>query len=133
MNSNPVRSDACALILPWLGDGFPAPLLPGELRGRCGPHDRRSRRPPSGRSTPCFLLVHCRSTYIKGVGVLSNNERALNDGKPVKTRLNWMIPDGKGINMWSYNAGDAANLTTGRFNARYTSVVRERARQQSLQ
>ncbi len=50
---------------------------------------------------------------IRRVGVLNFQERALNDGKPVKTRLNWLIPDGKGINMWSYNAGDAANLTTG--------------------
>ncbi len=36
----------------------------------------------------------------------------LNDGKPIKTRLNWLIPDGKTITMVSYN-NTGSPLTTG--------------------
>ncbi len=39
-------------------------------------------------------------------------EETLNDGRPVKTKLNWAIPVGQTVNMWAYN-DSIASLTTG--------------------
>ncbi len=49
------------------------------------------------------------------VRVVGTLERAssddLNDGKPVTTKLNWLIPIGKSVNIFAYN--DGQQLTTG--------------------
>ncbi len=37
----------------------------------------------------------------------------VNDGKPVKTKLNWILNQGETLRMWSYNTGQAACATTG--------------------
>jgi len=51
---------------------------------------------------------------IRLVGVFSGQgtDETLNDGKPIRTRLNWVIPDGGAINQFAYNHSGAA-LTTG--------------------
>ncbi len=51
---------------------------------------------------------------IRRVGVFSGvaAEEVLNDGKPIRTRLNWLIADGQRINSWVYN-NSGASLTTG--------------------
>ncbi len=51
---------------------------------------------------------------IRLVGTFSgdNAEETLNDGKPIKTRLNWAIPIGTNFNKFIYN-DSGANLTTG--------------------
>ncbi len=36
----------------------------------------------------------------------------LNDGKPVKTKLNWILVSGDSLQLWVYNAGTAAVATT---------------------
>ncbi len=36
----------------------------------------------------------------------------LNDGKPIKTKLNWILNQGQSIKVWAYNAGDSALATT---------------------
>ncbi len=38
----------------------------------------------------------------------------LNDGKPIKTRLNWAMPIGKALNVFAYNES-GNSLTTGAF------------------
>ncbi len=48
---------------------------------------------------------------VRKVGVINSLKGNLNDGDPVKTRLNWLIPIGKSVNQFAYNEG--ANLTTG--------------------
>ncbi len=35
-----------------------------------------------------------------------------NDGRPVKTRLNWLLITGQSIRLWAYNMGTAAMVTT---------------------
>lgn len=52
--------------------------------------------------------------FIRRVGTFAGDttHETLNDGKPIKTRLNWLIADGFRINMWCYNNSGAA-LTTG--------------------
>lgn len=39
-------------------------------------------------------------------------EAGINDGKPVKTKLNWLVQEGQTINMFAHNGDDGA-LTTG--------------------
>lgn len=52
---------------------------------------------------------------IRRIGVFAggNASETFNDGKPKKTRLNWLIPDGHTIDMWAYSYGGTANLTSG--------------------
>ncbi len=49
---------------------------------------------------------------VRIVGSLTGQAQNLNDGKPIKTRLNWLIATGDFVNMFSYNDGSSA-LTTG--------------------
>ncbi len=34
--------------------------------------------------------------------------QSLNDGKPIKTKLNWILNQGQTISLWAYNMGSAA-------------------------
>ncbi len=51
---------------------------------------------------------------VRRVGTFSglSTEETLNDGRPIKTRLNWAIPIGKTLNIFAYN-DSAGTLTTG--------------------
>ncbi len=54
---------------------------------------------------------------IRRVGVFDTPDAAedtavLNDGKPIKTRLNWILLQGQSLNQWSYNLGSAAFATS---------------------
>ncbi len=49
---------------------------------------------------------------VRIVGTLSEANSELNEGKPIKTRLNWLIGVGHSINMFAYNESPSA-LTTG--------------------
>ncbi len=48
-----------------------------------------------------------RTVGILGV-VISNGAAFLNDGKPIKTKLNWKLAEGQTIAFWAYNVGGAA-------------------------
>ncbi len=48
---------------------------------------------------------------VRQVGILTEEETALNDGQPVKTRLNWRIATGDTLQFWLWNRG--IQLTTG--------------------
>ncbi len=54
---------------------------------------------------------------IRRVGVFpeggaSLSTQVLNDGRPVKTRLNWILNAGQSLDFWAYNNGSAALATT---------------------
>ncbi len=49
---------------------------------------------------------------VRMVGTLGVDEDTLNDGKPIKTRLNWLISIGDEVNVFAYNDSGAV-LTTG--------------------
>ncbi len=54
---------------------------------------------------------------IRRIGVFESPgdvgaDASLNDGKPVKTKLNWILVTGQGVNFWIYNQGSAAFATT---------------------
>ncbi len=38
--------------------------------------------------------------------------RTLNDGAPVKTKLNWILTQGQTLSLWAYNMGGSALATT---------------------
>ncbi len=46
-------------------------------------------------------------TAVGDVGVM-----VLNDGKPIKTKLNWILNAGQTLSYWAYNQGTAAVATT---------------------
>ncbi len=51
---------------------------------------------------------------VRIVGIFNGDttEEVLNDGRPIKTRLNWAIPIGDEVDIFAYN-DSAATLTTG--------------------
>ncbi len=55
---------------------------------------------------------------IRRVGVFessvadSQGSAVLNDGKSIKTKLNWIVNQGQTINLFAYNMGDSALATT---------------------
>jgi len=53
---------------------------------------------------------------IRRIGVFSGlgTDEDFNDGKPVTTRLNWLITEGQTIDAWAYNQS-GAQLATGAF------------------
>ncbi len=50
---------------------------------------------------------------VRVVGTLSEANEAMNDGKPIKTRLNWAIAIGDTVQMFAFNENASAALTTG--------------------
>ncbi len=57
------------------------------------------------------------SRFIRSIGTWDVGEAAsqavvLNDGKPITTKLNWVLTTGQGLNFWVYNEGSAAYATT---------------------
>ncbi len=53
---------------------------------------------------------------VRTLGQCSFGQPQLNDGKPMKTRLNWLIGIGDSVNMFSWNEG-TGSLTTGAFTS----------------
>ncbi len=60
------------------------------------------------------ILNEQNSRLCRQVGTFSGVAAAevLNDGKPITTKLNWHIPEGKTLNIWVYN-NSGGPLTTG--------------------
>jgi len=42
----------------------------------------------------------------------STNAYVLNGGRPIKTRLNWLLTEGQTVKFWAFNAGSVAVATT---------------------
>ncbi len=58
-----------------------------------------------------------RSRRVRIVGVFDTPQAAtdssrLNDGKPIQTKLNWLLAEGDTLKPWVFNSGDAAVATT---------------------
>ena len=54
---------------------------------------------------------------IKVVGIFRTptavgQAAVLNDGRPIRTRLNWMLTSGQTLDLWAYNLGSSAFGTT---------------------
>ena len=49
---------------------------------------------------------------VRVVGMFSESNGDLNEGRPISTKLNWLIGVGHAINMFAYNE-DTGTLTTG--------------------
>ncbi len=58
-----------------------------------------------------------RSRRIRIIGVFDSpdsagNSSRLNDGKPIRTKLNWLLSPGDKLSFWAYNTGTSALATT---------------------
>ncbi len=54
---------------------------------------------------------------IRRIGVFASPPTAaedvvLNDGKPIKTKLNWILNQGQTLSLWAYNMGSSPLATT---------------------
>ncbi len=49
---------------------------------------------------------------LVGMGDSGNLDVKFNQGRPVKTKLNWMLNTGQTLQYWAYNASDAALSTS---------------------
>ncbi len=53
---------------------------------------------------------------IRRIGVFEEDSaletETLNDGKPIKTKLNWILNQGQTLSLWTYNMGTAPVSTT---------------------
>ncbi len=61
------------------------------------------------------IVAEQGNRLVRRVGVFAGSsatDQSLNDGKPIRTRLNWLIAEGKTLNAWAYNQS-GASLTTG--------------------
>ncbi len=64
-----------------------------------------------------MVAKEVRSRRIRAIGVFDTPPAAtgsvrLNDGRPIKTKLNWLLAEGDGLKFWAYNTGNAAAATT---------------------
>ncbi len=46
------------------------------------------------------------------IGGVAADAQVLNDGRPIKTKLNWIMLQGQSLNIWAYNQGSSAFATT---------------------
>ncbi len=51
-------------------------------------------------------------TFGSPPGGAATGRAVLNDGKPIKTKCNWILNQNQGLELWAYNLGGAAIATT---------------------
>ncbi len=57
------------------------------------------------------LIRKVGTFFPRGTGA-SNQPDPLNDGRPIKTKLNWTLITGSTLKVWAYNEGSGAIATT---------------------
>ncbi len=57
-------------------------------------------------------LVRTIGIFSAGDGIGSVVSDVLNDGKPIKTKLNWILITGQSLRLWAYNLGNSSLATT---------------------
>ncbi len=57
-------------------------------------------------------LVRIVGVFTEADAAASINQVALNDGLPIKTKLNWILNGGDTLKVFAYNMGDSALATT---------------------
>ncbi len=57
-------------------------------------------------------LIRIIGVFRQEVNDVGQGSIVLNDGKPIKTRLNWPLVTGSTLKMWAYNMGTSALAST---------------------
>ncbi len=57
-------------------------------------------------------LIRRIGVFDIGGNAVATDVHTLNDGKPIKTRLNWPLATGQTLDFWVYNSGTGAFATT---------------------
>ncbi len=63
------------------------------------------------------IAKEVRSRLVRIVGVFDLPQAVtdavrVNDGRPIRTKLNWMLAEGDTLSLWAYNMGDGSVATT---------------------
>ncbi len=63
------------------------------------------------------IVKEVRSRLVRVIGVFDIPEGVgqavrLNDGRAIRTKLNWLLAEGDTLGFWAYNSGPAAYATT---------------------
>ncbi len=58
-----------------------------------------------------------RGRLVRRIGIFDSGDSIqkaarLNDGKPIRTKLNWLLSEGDTLKFWAYNLGTSALATT---------------------
>ncbi len=64
-----------------------------------------------------LIAREIRQRRIRMIGTFNTPSAAsdstrLNDGRPIRTKLNWIVAEGQGLRFWAYNMGNQAVATT---------------------
>jgi len=86
----------------------------------------------SGFKRANLIAQEISKRMIKNIGVFQPETRVLaehvnmelNDGMPVKTRLNWRIMEQTTLSFWIYNGGGTAIVTSGNQKCRVIGQIR---------
>ncbi len=73
-----------------------------------GSWDRGNTTAREVRSRMCRTI----GTFRVGATGSASDVAVLNDGRPIKTKLNWLLTEGQTIKLWVFNGGAAAYATT---------------------
>ncbi len=73
-----------------------------------GSWDRGNTTAREVRSRMCRIV----GTFRIGATGSAADVAVLNDGRPIKTKLNWLLTEGQTIKLWVFNGGAAAYATT---------------------
>ncbi len=73
-----------------------------------GSWDRGNTTAREVRSRMCRIV----GSFRLGGGHNVSNVVVLNGGRPIKTKLNWLLTEGQTIKLWIFNGGAAAYATT---------------------
>lgn len=113
--SSIVASWSLQAFTPATGDG---PVLVGVAHGDYSSAEIEAFLETTGSWNEGDLVAQeVGKRRIRRVGVLGATTgpltpSSLNDGKPIKTKLNWILLQGQTLQVWAYNMGSSALETT---------------------
>ncbi len=115
--------------LTWLMDGMAAgdgPITVGYAHNDYTVTEIKEALESANSISPGDKVAQERNNrLVRKVGVLSAESPELNDGKPIKTRLNWAIQIGSAVNLFAYNDSGATLSTGANLNTMGTLWVKD--------
>lgn len=112
------RTLVSSIVANWSGKDFTAgegPIMVGVAHGDYSDAEIEAVIESTGSwNEGDKVAQEVSKRLVRRIGVLSlaDGDPVLNDGKPMKTKLNWILNQGVFLKIWAYNMGSGA-LTTG--------------------
>ncbi len=115
--------------LTWLIDGMTAgegPVTVGFAHNDYSVTEIKEALESASSISPGDKVAQERNNrLVRKVGVLSAESPELNDGQPIKTRLNWAMQIGSAVNLFVYNDSGVQLTTGGTINTMGTLWVKD--------